>query len=280
MKKPKFFLTSDLPAEFLRLASHILHSYSTGLIKITSRPGESEKGQLIGSGTFVSIGDCFGVLTVHHVATLIDEPCELGFFLIEGVHRPTINRQLIDIITIAKPRKLGKGPDLAFIRIPRLKASEIKPYKSFYNLDVDRKEMLKNPPKRNASVWFVCGVPDELTMNDAPEAEFLQVDSFHGLCGAGGANRVYRRCGYDYVDVLVEYGKGNQPPSTFGGISGGGLWQVTYTGGPSNIKPERYLLAGIPFAQTPMQNNLRTIVCHGWKSVYKKSYRVIEKACS
>lgn len=258
----------------------MLHSYSTGLVKITFRPGHGEVGQLIGSGTFVSIGNCYGILTVWHVVDLINEPCEIGFTLIEGVHRPTIDRQLIDIVTIAKPRRLGKGPDLAFINIPSEKAAEIEPYKNFYDLAVDRDEMLSKPPRRDASVWFVCGIPDELTTDDEAEAGFLQMNSFHGLCGAGGANRVYRRCGYDYVDSVVEYTDDSILPSTFGGISGGGLWQVTYTGGPPDIQPDRYLLAGIPFAQTPIEGNLRSIVCHGWKSVYRKSYKAIERACS
>ncbi len=258
----------------------MLHSYSTGLIKITFRRGAGEKGQLIGSGTFVSIGDCYGILTVWHVVDLIDEPCEIGITLVEGVQRATIDSQLIDIVTIAKPRRLGKGPDLAFIKIPREKALEIKPYKNFYDLAVDREEMLSKPPRLDAAVWFVCGIPDELTTDDKAEAGFLQMKSFRGLCGAGGANRVYGRCRYDYVESVVEYSDDNELPSTFGGISGGGLWQVTYTGGPPDMVPGRYLLAGIPFAQTPIEGNLRSIICHGWKSVYKKSYAAIEKACS
>jgi hypothetical protein len=280
LKKKKYFLTSELPDEFLQLASHILSSHSTGLIKLTSRPGGKERGQQIGSGTFVFLGTTFGILTAYHVVELLDEPCELGLTLIEAVHRVTINRQLIEIIPIAKPRVSGKGPDLAFIRIPNVKANEITNYKSFYDLDVYREEMLKKPPKRHASVWFVCGTPDELTVPDHPEAEFQKVNDYHGLCGAGGANRIYRRCGYDYVDMWVEYKGNNLPPSTFGGISGGGLWQVTYTGGAKDIRTDRYLLAGIPFAETPIEGNLRSIKCHGRKSIYQKAYKVIKELCS
>ena len=215
-----------------------------------------------------------------HVARLLNEPCELGLILIEGAHRLTISSQLIHVVTIAKPRKLGRGPDLAFIRIPWEKALQIKPYKSFYDLTATREEMLSKPPRRDASVWFVCGIPDEFTTDDPGEAGFYRTKSFHGLCGAGGANRVYRRCRYDYVDSVVQYADDKDLPSTFGGISGGGLWQVTYSGAPPKVLPQRYLLAGIPFAQTPIKAGLRSIRCHGWRSIYDKSYKEINKACS
>jgi len=276
-----FFLTSELPERFLQRAAHMLHSYSTGLVKITFREGEGEHGQLIGSGTFVSVGDCSGILTVQHVVELIDEPREIGLILIEGAHRPTIDRQHVEILEIAKPRVKGEGPDLAFIRLPDQKAREVAHYKHFYNLDFDRDEMLRNPPERHATVWFVCGIPDEWKSELSSEAGFMQVKSFYGECGAGGANRVYTKDGYDYVDSWVEYTEESRLPSTFGGISGGGLWQVLYSGGPPDeVEPMRYILAGVPFAQSPIENGLRSIICHGWRSVYSQAYSAIEQMCS
>lgn len=278
---PGFFSIRDLPADFLQLASHILHSYSTGLIKVTFRPGAGESGGLIGSGTFVSCDGCFGVLTVHHVVSLIDEPCEIGFTLVEGAHRVTVDRQLIQVLNIAVPPVLGQGPDLAFMRLPREVASRISHYKHFYSLDFDREEMLTHPPAADASVWFVCGVPDALTEEEEPQAGFLQVTSFHGLCGAGGPNRLYEEGGFDYIDSWVEYTDDESLPRTFGGISGGGVWQVTYAGTPeSGMAPRRYLLAGVPFAQSPLENRRRSIIAHGARSVYDNAYRQIKAMCA
>jgi hypothetical protein len=277
----KYFLTSELPDNFLRRAAHMLHSYSSGLVKITFREGEGDHGHLIGSGTFVSVGDCSGILTAQHVVEVIDEPCEIGLILIEGAHRPTIDRQHLEILEIAKPPIKGEGPDLAFIRLPDQKAREVAHFKHFYNLGFDRDEMLLSPPERDATVWFVCGIPDEWTSDLAPEAGFLQVKSFYGECGAGGANRIYTEDGYDYVDSWVQYTDEAILPSTFGGISGGGLWQVPYSGGPpGEVEPLRYLLAGMPFAQSPIENGLRSIICHGWRSVYSQAYSAIEQMCS
>jgi hypothetical protein len=277
----KSFFSSELPERFFRRAALMLHSYSTGLVKITFREGEGEHGHLIGSGTFVSVGNCSGILTVQHVVELIDEPCEIGLVLIEGAHRPTIDRQHLEILEIAKPPVKGEGPDLAFIRLPDQKAREVAHYKHFYNLDFDRDEMLRDPPERHAAVWFVCGIPDEWTSDLEPEAGFLQVQSFYGVCGAGGANKIYTKDEYDYVDTWVEYKDDVHLPSTFGGISGGGLWQVPYSGGPPDeVEPVRYLLAGVPFAQSPIENGLRSIICHGWRSVYSQAYSAIEEMCS
>ena len=278
---PGFFSARDLPDDFLRLASHILHSYSTGLIKITFRPGAGEAAGLIGSGTFVSCNGCFGVLTVHHVSSLINEPCEIGFTLVEGAHRVSVDRQLVQVLDIARPRVLGYGPDLSFIRIPTATASSISHYKHFYSLDCDRDEMLSTPPPPDSCVWFVCGVPDELTREDQPQAGFLQVTSFHGLCGAGGADRFYEEGAFDYIDSIVEYTVDTDLPSTFGGISGGGLWQVTYQGNPTiGMTPRRYLLAGIPFAQSPLEDHRRSITCHGTRSVYHNAFQAIKAACA
>lgn len=274
----EFFYTSEVPDRFFQRVAHILHSYSTGIVKITFHQDHGEHGQLIGSGTFVSVGDCSGILTVQHVVELVDEPCEIGLILVEGTHRPTINRQYLEILEIAKPRVRGEGPDLAFIRLPDHKAREVAHYKHFYNLGFDRDEMLQNPPERKAAVWFVCGIPDEWTTDSPPEGGFLQVKSFYGECGAGGANRVYTKGRYDYVDSWVEYKDDARLPSTFGGISGGGLWQVPYSAGPpEEIEPERYLLAGVPFAQSPIQAGIRSIICHGWRSVYDQAYSAIEQ---
>jgi len=275
------FLTSDLPESFIQLAAHVLHSYSPALIKITFRPGSGDSGRLIGSGTFVSVGKCFGVLTVHHVARLINELCEIGFTIVESLHRVTIDWRQLQVLHIAVPPVLGQGPDLAFIKIPWERALQISHYKHFYNLDFDREEMLSSPPPAHSTVWSVCGVPDELTLEGPPQGGFLQVPAFYGLCGMGGANRFYEEGGFDYIDSWVEY-KGNDPrPSTFGGISGGGLWQVTYEGSPAGtISPRRYLLAGIPFAETPIRDSRRSIIYHGTKSVYEAAHAVIEAMCA
>lgn len=273
MADRKFMLTSELPDAFFRIASHIIHWHSTGLVRISQRPGQQDQADLIGSGTLIQVGNNFGILTAQHVAELLKSDFDLGVILIEGVHRPVVDRSWIDVFEIAVPRKYAEGPDLAFIRIPEEKIREFRSYKGIFDLTSVRDEMLTNPPDLHQAVWFVNGIPDEWTAVDPNDNQFDIVLSFHGLCGAGGANDVYDKDGFDYIESIVEYMPDVSLPNSFGGISGGGVWQVPYVGEfPDDIKPARYILAGLPFAQSPIKYGERTIYSHGWKSIYEFAY--------
>jgi len=203
-------------------------------------------------------------------------PCKLGLILIEGKHRPTIDVQHLNLKEIAVPGIPGEGPDLAYIGLPRIRAQGISSIKSFYDRDVDREEMLNNPPDPHSAVWFVNGIPDEFTRDVIPSGGFDGARLFEGLCGAGGPDKLYEQNGYDYIDMIVEYEEENRLPTTFGGISGGGLWQVTFSSRENGIEPNRYLLSGLPFAETrEIINRRRIIYCHGPRSIFDNVYSVV-----
>ena len=59
----------------------------------------------------------------------------------------------------------------------------------------------------------------------------------------------------------------------FGGVSGGGLWQVIIAKNEAGkVILKELILSGVAFYQTQNINNRRVIVCHGRRSVYKKVY--------
>lgn len=271
----------DLPIELIGRISRVLHSYSTALIKITGTSSTGESANLIGSGTLVCIGDVYGILTAQHVVELISKPCKLGMILTEGVHRFDVDEEHLQIIEIAKPNNQEYGPDLAFIRLPISKVVEIRVYKTFLDLDVDKEELLNKPPNIHDGVWFLCGVPGEWTKPDQSEKGFDLVSSFEGLCGAGGVTDEYDIDGYDYIDALIEYVDKTSLPKSFGGFSGGCLWQVILKKSTDNgLEPDRYLFYGVPFYQTSIRDGERQIRCHSRKSVYELAYNVIEGLCS
>jgi len=272
-----FIFTSDLPKDFLRTSKDLINSYSTGLVRITYPPEPPEDVRLIGSGTFIRIGSLCGILTAYHVLERLYCPCELGLVLVEGEQRPTIPVEYLDLVEIAVPGIPGEGPDLAFIGLPPSRVEGISMFKSFYDLGVDREEMITSPPNPNSAIWFVNGIPDEFTVDEPSTGAFEVTKFFHGLCGAGGANRIYDEEGYDYIEVIVEYEEEATLPTTFGGISGGGLWQVTIQPGSGDLRRDRYLLSGMPFAETKaIIDGKRTIFCHGPRSIYDVSYTFLE----
>ncbi len=265
----KYILTSELPIEFLQIATHVINSYSTGLLRIVRPDDRPEEAILIGSGTFICVGSRYGILTAHHVLKRLYDPCELGLILVEEEHRSTIPVEDLDLIEIAVSGIPGSGPDLAFVGLPLSRVEGISMFKSFYDLDVDREEMLNSPLDPHSAVWFVNGIPDVFTIDEPSNGLFEVARSFHGLCGAGGANRVYMELGFDYIEVIVQYLEEADLPVTFGGISGGGLWQVMAEGELENLKPNRYILSGMPFAETTeIIDGERTILCHGPISLY------------
>jgi len=277
----KWIRVKDLPIELIAQISRVLHLYSTALIKITSTPLEGEKASLIGSGTLISVDDVYGILTAQHVVDLIDKSCKLGMILIEGVHRFDVEEEHLLIIEIAKPKAQEYGPDLAFICLPISKVAEMKAYKSFLDLSVDREELLSATPDLHDGVWFLCGVPDEWTMPDQSEKGFEKISSFSGLCGAGGVTDEYDIEGYDYIDALIEYVDETTLPKSFGGISGGGLWQVILKeSSDKKLEPDRYLFYGVPFYQSSIVERKRQIRCHSRNSVYQTAYSLIKKQCS
>jgi len=264
---------SDLPDTLIARMSRVLHSFSTGIVKAPHHSDRHYREHLIGSGTLVLIDGIPGILTAQHVAQLLDEPCQLGLILTEREHRFTIDCQYLKIIEIPASDIPGQGPDLAFIGLPKEKVSDIKVYKSFYNLSTDREMSLTRPPALDRGVWFVCGIPDERTIMEQPGESFDIALSFFGFCGAGGANRQFVLKGYDYIEVDVEYISSVNIPTNFGGVSGGGLWQVTVKESrEGQLEPVQYFFCGIPFYQSELRDNKRFLRCHGRESIYRIAF--------
>jgi hypothetical protein len=278
---PISYRVSDLSNSLLERITRVLQSHSTALIQITQRADRRQRGQLIGSGTFVLIDGIAGILTAQHVTQLLDKSAQLGLILVEEEHSFTIDVQHLTIVELTDRITPGNGPDLAFIQLPLARVLQIKPYRSFWNLSVDREAILTNPPPHNAGVWFVCGVPDERTSIEPSTAGFGRIMSFNGFCGAGGPSSEYEKDNYDYFDFDVEYKDTEDIPTNFGGVSGGALWQVILRGpSPARLEPARYMFCGVPFYQSELRQRRRIIRCHGRKSIYDALFQMVKEKCA
>jgi hypothetical protein len=66
-------------------------------------------------------------------------------------------------------------------------------------------------------------------------------------------------------------------PSTFEGVSGGGLWQITLNMKAGTIiSPGEYDFCGVAFWQQPQPANQILIRCHGPRSVFEKAWNAWE----
>lgn len=267
----------ELTDAFLKGIADRLHLHSTVLLKLWLDDNRNQDGRPIGSGTFVSVGDTYGIVTAHHVAELLAEPFALGLGIArEGEeHAMRVERHSLQIEEVAIPEIEEYGPDLAFITLlDGNDVATVKASKLFHALDRDRDELLSRPPPDDAGVWFYCGTPEERTVAEDSEKGFLGLLTFQDLCLAGGPSVSCERGNYDYFDLDSD--KDNEGPSSYSGMSGGGLWQVTISqseeGSPT---PGRYLFSGVSFYQGSRSDGTRFMRCHGRKSVYEHVFEAV-----
>lgn len=269
---------SHLPMPLVERIANTLHSFTTVLVKLQhDRAGNAKPPLQIGSGTFVSIGNVYGILTAQHVAKELDSDCALGLALLKSEHIHIIEWQYLDIIHVASAAIPAEGPDLAFIVLPIPSVSAIRAVKSFYNLLADRERILSSLFALDWGIWFLCGAPGVNTAKESSALGYEGVFDFGGMCYAAGADREFEKEGYDYIELEVEYKDGADLPSTFGGMSGGGLWQVPLRQNEGGaLEPSDLLLSGVIFYESPIENQRRFIRCHGRRSIYEQVYGAVK----
>jgi hypothetical protein len=263
---------AEVPRELIEEISKDILNFLIGFVRVRDT-ATGQDAELAGSGTLVQIDDTYGILTAHHVMECLPRMGEIGLVLATSfdakVNRPTIKGEVIRWIEIARGHIDSEGPDLGLLILPPTEVGWLKAIKSFYNLSLRREKLLSNPPNCNEGLWFLCGFAGELTSEKSPEAGFARVKGFRGMCGAGGIERQYSAGDFDYFDFEARYGGINEPPESFGGFSGGGLWQVPLIRGASEeLQAKERILSGIAFYQVDRTGNRRIIKCHGYRSVY------------
>lgn len=155
-------------------------------------------------------------------------------------------------------------PDLAFVRIPSLARTELEAYgKVFYSIDRRR-----NDPELDlfgeTGFWILAGSPQALYDPQSGATPSLLYDT-----------TVEKRVEvghWDYLFVNLNLPQNPEIPTTYKGVSGGGIWRVSFWLSPDQTafavaNPKRdILLSGVAFYQTGEEG--RQIIGHGPKSLY------------
>ncbi len=268
---------SDLPTDFLGEITISILNHLVGLIRI--RKGKSSDNiQLIGSGTLVYLEDTFGILTAHHVLEAIPARGTLGLILPyhDKEQRYTVDISHITKMPIARGNVDSDGPDLAFIKLPQAYIGQIKALGTFYNLAYDKEEILNSPVDNTIGMWAVSGYPNEYTKEIESIGCFDGVIKYEGNCLFGSIDKSYSSEEFDYIEMPADYQ--NDVPESFGGVSGGGLWHIVLEQPPhGDIRVKRIILSGVAFYQSALENNFRSLKCHGRRSVYQIAYTYIRE---
>jgi len=258
--------------DLLEKAASELADYSIGFVKL-KETDSSMDGELGGSGTLVSINGRHAILTADHVLENLPDSGDIGLILptrFEAkLHRVTLDMALAQKIKIARGSVESEGPDLGVLLIPTPTVNTIKSNKSFYNLSKQYNQVSGNLPI-DLGIWLLCGMAHEWTSDTTPEHGYQRVKIFRGICGAGIVSNERRDGGFDYLDFETKYDGAYEGPQSYGGFSGGGLWQLVVAktqNGDLLIKEN--ILSGVIFYQSALEDNRRTIICHGRQSVYR-----------
>jgi hypothetical protein len=262
---------TDIPMEFYSSATRQIINFGIGIVKVAENVN-SEDAILIGSGTLIDFNGSHSILTAQHVIDALPTKGNIGFVISEKLHKYVLDAQSLSTIKIDRGNNPESGPDLGVINLPHPTIGSIKALKSFYNVGNKRERMLENPPENDLGVWCIW------TKSEKPQKGFDQVKAYLEFCGFGGISNEYDLGEYDYFDFEVHYNDRTDSPISFGGVSGGGLWQVIIGQKPGGeLVVKEVILSGIAFFQTELIENKRTIKCHGRKSIYGNVFEKMKK---
>lgn len=249
----------DLPDEAIDAHAALLAPFCVALARVVA-----PEAKLIGSGTLVEHRKAHGILTARHVAEQLQVYPEVDIVL-QRTHRFSIETKHLDVVCSAKGATEEAGPDIAFIRLPDANLGTIKAVRSFVNLDTHRSRIEANA--RNSGLWCVFGFPEEkASVRRTPDNNTLNM---FGQCGVGAAPDRYQVEGeFDYFWARAVYSETNDLPASYGGVSGGGLWQTQVLEDHGTFRITEPVLRGVAFYQTARSGDSRCIKCHGDKRIY------------
>jgi hypothetical protein len=262
---------TELPTSTIDVACDHIAQYTVAMNRVFRRDGKPDS-QLVGTGTLVNIEGLDCILTADHVLEVFAEPERLSLMSsFKGEPRGhEFALSHLGIHRIARGPSAEAGPDVGLIVLPQQSIGALRSEKIFYNVNRRSERFAGTYLPRDHGFWFNCGLIGETEKALAPLPNVPNLKGYEGLCGAS-ANPTESDDGvFDYLEVRVDYGGRTDLPGTFGGMSGGGLWQVLLRKTASGIiEPEDYILSGVTFFQTAVEQKTRRLRCHGRKTVYE-----------
>ncbi len=227
--------------------------------------------KLIGFGTLVEIEGTHHVLTAAHVWHEAREAEEIGVALTVLPSTFSIPRDAVRAKTLWSHSDPEWGPDLALLELPRPFVPRIAAHKSFLNLPQQRRRAAAQAPALGRC-WAVTGMVGEFSEVHGP-AEGIVEARIQGRAFFSLIQGTHHSDGHDYFDVGAKVDLPGTP-SSFGGVSGGGLWEIGLSQGRSGAilwdgKPR---FRGVAFWQSPLAGGRRVIRCHGPQSVFERAW--------
>lgn len=268
-------LVKDLPRALVDAAVKDLAQYTIAFLHIKNVV-DGQQVDLLGSGVLVSVGNTRAILTAHHVVQVLPRTGRLGL-LLERTREPhSIDTQGATFLEIARGTQDSVGPDLGAVILAPQIASAIAAKKTFYDLDSRRDQLLHSPPDLRDGVWFAQGFLEERTVVVPDPDGVGTTKGFYNFSGVGGPETGDQIDEYDYFEFPVSHEARQTSPRSWGGMSGGGLWQIPLKRQGSGLVHLTPLLSGILFYQQPTTDTECGVRGHGRRSMYEVAYNYIQ----
>ncbi len=270
MKKDIKSFVKNLPEEIILDAMHFASDCSVALV------GYSENNtpllDVIASGTLISIQDRFGVLTAKHVWEMFKDHKDVHkiHFSILG-YRHFIGEPKEFINPLVPDPKI----DICFLELSPNLVSTIKAYRMFYPI---KQENVPTIDKIKDNLWLTVGFPAEMKSDE--KKVVIPLRYFTNLVDYNSIEN-----GYDEIELIVDYEDSNKGkiPLTFGGMSGGGIWnfKIYYNDDTGETKyftgksVAEKLLVGVNYWETPIENGKRRVKGIGFASIYQNLFDAV-----
>jgi hypothetical protein len=202
--------------------------YSVGFLRF-KRNGKIETADPAGTGTFAKLGNVYGILTAGHVLQPMDKEL-VGLVRFPTVQQPLQNFRLdldhTQQIVIWNGKECD-APDIAFLKIPEIDGRNLTAVGAvFYNLGAAREFAASKPENRMSKFYAVVGVVGEWTEEGSASFTKGRKVEIAGLFGAAKNLREFKESDTDLVEVEIDHAEGPKIPKSYGGISGGALWEL------------------------------------------------------
>lgn len=272
MTKIEKLSITDLPATTIDLACDKIASYTVAMNRMISRSGIPES-QLVGTGTLVKVEGLDCILTADHVLEEFREPDKMGL-MSSFTGRPSGHEfplSDLGLHRIARGDTDETGPDIALVVLPQQSIAALRSEKVFYNINKHAKCFDNSYLPLDYGFWLNCGIVGETERELPPDRNIVSLKGYEGLCGASANPKESFDGVFDYLEVRIDLEGRADLPSTFGGMSGGGLWQVLMRKtSEGKIEPEDWILSGVTFYESEVERDKRHLRCHGRKSIYER----------
>jgi len=281
---------ADLPEQFKDEVVRQIRTYAVGLALETHlrRAGdevEKEYCDFVGSGTLISWGKHYGILTADHVPqyprdailrldTRWGSKQRLRVLFEDRVNTFGFDAKALIVHSLGRPAQDTFGPDIAVIQLPLCEElSTLIAKKSFWNLTNQTEDKLSRAMV-SGSCMAIVGHPGEDVQDQVgPTGGFQEATFAPGMVGFTGQTAYFEHEGLDYIEIDSRRTVENEAPKSYGGISGGSLWRIPILRRPtddnSQVYPGELVLAGVPFWQFPENEGLITVRGHGPRTIYQ-----------